>query len=222
MAKLRRAARVLLLVIAGFYAFVLLSLVYLRFLPPLTTGVQAQRRVEALLGGDEYRKRYHFVGLDRISDHLEHAVIAAEDGRFYEHHGFDLEQMRRAREEAARRGEAPRGASTITQQLVKNLYFTTHRSYVRKALEITITPIAEAVLGKDRILELYLNVVEWGVGVYGAEAAARRYYDTSAADLGRERSARLAALLPAPRTRMPDSMGWYSSIILRRMRAMGW
>ena len=222
MPKLRRAARVLLLVIAGFYALVLLSLVYLRFLPPLTTGVQAQRRVEALLGGDEYRKRYEFVGLEEISDHLEHAVIAAEDGRFYEHHGFDFEQMRKALEEAARRGEAPRGASTITQQLVKNLFFTTHRSYIRKGLEMTITPLAELVLPKDRILELYLNVVEWGVGVYGAEAAARRYYETSASDLGRDRSARLAALLPAPRTRMPGAMGWYSSIILQRMRAMGW
>lgn len=222
MVKLRRAARILLLVVAGFYALVLISLIYLRFLPPLTTGVQAQRRVESLFGGDDYRKRYHFRGLDEISDNLEHAVIAAEDGRFYEHHGFDFEQMRRAREEAARRGEAPRGASTITQQLVKNLFFTTHRSYMRKGLELTITPLAEVVLGKDRILELYLNVVEWGVGVYGAEAAARRYYDASASDLGRERSARLAALLPAPRTRMPDSMGWYSSIILQRMRAMGW
>lgn len=222
MVKLRRAARILLIAVAAYYALVLVALVYLRFLPPLTTGVHVQRRVESLFSDEDYRKRYRFVRLGDISDHLEHAVIAAEDGRFYEHRGFDLQQMRRAREEAERRGEPPRGASTLTQQLVKNLFFTTHRSYVRKGLELTITPLAELVLGKQRILELYLNVVEWGVGVYGAEAAAQRYYDTTAADLGRERSARLAALLPAPRTRMPDEMSWYSSVILQRMSQMGW
>lgn len=222
MKRLKRIMKVVLLVVAAYYGLVIVGLVYLRFFPPLTTGVQVQRRVESLFGGEEYRKRSKFLRLDDISDHLEHAVIAAEDGRFYEHSGFDFKAMRAARREAERSGESPRGASTITQQLVKNLFFTTHRSYIRKGLELSITPLAELVLGKDRILELYLNVVEWGTGVYGAEAAAQRYYGTSAADLGRERAARLAALLPAPRERMPDSMGWYSSIILRRMSAMGW
>lgn len=222
MKRLKRSMKVALLVVAGYYGLVIVGLLYLRFLPPLTTGVQVQRRVESLFMGEEYGKRSEFLRLDDISDHLEHAVVAAEDGRFYEHRGFDWKAMREARREAERTGEAPRGASTITQQLVKNLFFTTHRSYIRKGLELTITPMAELVLGKDRILELYLNVVEWGNGVYGAEAAAQRYYGTSAADLGRDRSARLAALLPAPRERMPDSMGWYSSIILERMSAMGW
>ena len=222
MKLLRRALRWLFLAFLGVHALAALMLIYLRFLPPLTTGVQMQRRVEAVLDGADYRKRYEFVPLERISDHLEHAVVAAEDMRFYRHHGFDFEELKKAWAEARREGTGPRGASTITQQLVKNLFMTTHRSYLRKAFEITLTPLAELILGKDRILELYLNVVEWGRGVYGAEAAAARYYDTTASRLGRERSARLAALLPAPRERMPDRMGWYSDLILRRMRNLGW
>lgn len=218
----RRILRALLLAFVGVHLFAALVLLYLRFLPPLTTGVMMQRRVEALLDGADYRVRREWAPLEEISDHLEHAVVAAEDMRFHDHMGFDLVEMRKAWEEARARGESPRGASTITQQLVKNLFMTTHRSWVRKGFEVTLTPLAELILGKERILELYLNVVEWGRGVYGAEAAAQRYYDTSAARLGRERSARLAALLPAPRTRMPDQMDWYSTQILRRMRNLGW
>jgi monofunctional biosynthetic peptidoglycan transglycosylase len=105
---------------------------------------------------------------------------------------------------------------------VKNLYFTTHRSFVRKGLEMTITPMAELVLGKPRILELYLNVVEWGPGVYGIDAAARHHYRVPARRLTRERAARLAAILPAPRRRRPERMGHYASVIQQRMRAMGW
>ncbi len=205
-----------------FYGFILLSLLYLKYMPPVTTGVQIQRRVEALLAGDEYRKQYDFVSLRGISDNLEHAVVAAEDTRFYQHRGFDFEEIQRAREDAERRGTAPRGASTITQQLVKNLYFTTHRSAIRKGLEATITPIAELVLGKERILELYVNVIEWGPGVFGAEAAAQHHYGVAASDLSRERAARLAAVIPAPLERSPERMGSYANTIQTRMRQMGW
>lgn len=218
----KRALRYLLIAVAVFYLLVVLGLVYLRFLPPLTTMVHMQRRVEAVLGGDEYVKRYEWVRTERISDHLEHAVVAAEDTRFYQHSGFDWEEIRKAREAAQREGRAPRGASTITQQLVKNLFLTTHRNYIRKGVELTLTPLAEVILGKDRILELYLNVIEWGIGVYGAEAAAHYYYGIPASELSRAQAARLAAVVPAPRTRSPDRMGWYSEIILRRMRNMGW
>jgi monofunctional biosynthetic peptidoglycan transglycosylase len=138
--------------VIGFYILIAVALVYLRFLPPLTTGIQSQRRIEALLTKEDYTKRSDFAPLSEISDNLEHAVIAAEDMQFYRHHGFDWEELRKAREEARRRGTSPRGASTISQQLVKNLFFTTHRSYVRKGLELTITPMAELILGKDRIL----------------------------------------------------------------------
>ncbi len=218
----RRWYRYLLMPIVVFYGLVVLSLLYLRFLPPVTTGVQIQRRLEAMAAGTDYRKQYDFVSLRGISDHLEHAVVAAEDSRFYQHRGFDFEEIRAAREQAERRGTAPRGASTISQQLVKNLFFTTHRSIIRKALETTITPFAELILGKERILELYVNVIEWGPGVYGAEAAAQYHYGVSAGALSREQAARLAAIIPAPLERSPDRMGSYANTILTRMRQMGW
>ncbi len=213
--------RLLLLTLAG-YGLVVLSLVYLRFLPPLTTMVQVQRRVESWFADGRYEKRMRWVALDALPRHVHRAVVAAEDARFYRHRGFDFTEVRKARAEAERRGEASRGASTLTQQLVKNLYFTTHRSWLRKGLELTITPLAELVLGKRRILELYVNVVEWGPGVYGIEAAARHHYRVPAGQLSRERAARLAAILPAPRRRRPDRMGQYAGIILERMRQMGW
>ena len=115
-----------------------------------------------------------------------------------------------------------RGASTITQQLVKNLFLTTNRSFIRKGIEASLVPVAEAALGKQRTLELYLNVVEWGPGVFGAEAAARYHYGSSAAGLTREQAARLAAILPNPIRRKPARMNQKTAIILARMRQMGW
>ena len=115
-----------------------------------------------------------------------------------------------------------RGGSTLTQQLVKNLFFGTGRSILRKGAETTLVPVAELVLGKQRILELYLNLVEWGPGIYGAEAASRHYYQTSARNLGRQQAAQLAAILPAPLKRRPERMTHYSGLILERMRQMGW
>ena len=119
-------------------------------------------------------------------------------------------------------GKLGRGASTITQQLIKNLFLTTSRSAVRKGIEATLIYPAEYILGKQRILELYLNVIEWGPGVYGAEAASQYYYHVSAARVGREQAARLAAIIPAPTRRKPARMDEYSSAILTRMRQMGW
>lgn len=216
-----RVVRVGVRVIVGFHVLVLIGLLYLRWLPPLTTAVQAQRRVEAWITGAEYAKRFDFVPLAQISDHLEHAVVSAEDQRFFDHHGFDWSELGKAVSDAVSGGRV-RGASTISQQLVKNLFLTTEGSFLRKGLELTLTPMAELILGKERILELYLNVIEWGPGVYGAEAAARHWYDVSAERLGRERSARLAAILPNPLQRKPQEMGGYSREILRRMRRHGW
>lgn len=218
---LRRVLRALLLAVAGYYALCILGLVYLRFLPPVTTGVQVQRRVESWFAPGDYTKRSTFRAMNAISRHLPRAVVAAEDSRFYQHLGFDWEELRDARERAQRGGRM-RGASTITQQLMKNLFLTTHRSFVRKGIEYTLTPLAELILGKRRILELYLNVIEWGPGVYGAEAAARHHYGKPASALTREQSARLAAVIPNPRQRRPARMGSYARIILGRMRAMGW
>ena len=181
-----------------------------------------QRRVEAMFSRGSYHKRYKFVPLDRISSNLQHAVISAEDGRFYQHHGIDWEQVEKVAEESAETGEIRRGASTITQQLVKNLFFTTHRNPLRKAFEYTLAPMADWILGKRRELELYLNVIEWGPGVFGAEAAAEYHYRTTAAQLNRDQAARLAACLPAPRRRRPARMDRYSAAILDRMRQAGW
>ena len=200
----------------------LVSLVALRFVDPRTTMVQAQRRVESWFTKGDYTKRMRWVDAASLPRHVPRAVVAAEDTRFWQHGGFDFESLDAARRQAERTGLPPRGASTITQQLVKNLFFTTHRSYVRKGLEMTVTPLAELVLGKQRILELYLNVVEWGPGVYGIEAAARHHYRIPARQLSRERAARLAAVLPAPRRRRPDRMGSYARVIQQRMAAMGW
>ena len=171
--------------------------------------------------GTPYHERYQFVPLNQISPDFQHAVVAAEDARFYEHHGFDWQQIQIAADEDMEGGRS-RGASTITQQLVKNLFFGTGRSYIRKGVEFTLVPVAELVLGKRRILELYLNVVEWGPGVYGAESASRFYYRTSARNVDREQGARLAAILPAPLKRKPERMNKYAAIILERMQQMNW
>ncbi len=207
--------------VASAWLLAVLSLVAARWIDPPTTAVQMERRVQSWFQSAPYRKRYAFVPLSQISPNLQHAVISAEDARFYQHHGFDWQQMQIAAEGDLEGGRI-RGASTLTQQLVKNLFFGTGRSFLRKGAEFTLVPMAELILGKRRILELYLNVVEWGPGVYGAEAACRAYDGTAARNVGREQAARLAAILPAPRRRRPDRMNRYSEIILERMRQVGW
>ena len=198
-----------------------LTIIALRWIDPPTTAVHIQRRVQAWIQGSPYNKRYTFVPLNQISPELQHAVVAAEDARFYKHHGFDWHEIQVAVEED-REGGRMRGGSTLTQQLVKNLFFGTGRSFLRKGAEASLVPVAELVLGKRRILELYLNVVEWGPGIYGAESACRFSNRTSARNIGREQSARLAAILPAPRKRRPERMNNYSAVILRRMGQVGW
>ena len=198
-----------------------LMLVALRWINPPTTAVHMERRVQAWIQLKPYQERYEFVPLNQISRDFQHAVIAAEDARFYQHHGFDWQAIQTAAEDDLEGGRI-RGGSTITQQLVKNLFFGTGRSILRKGAEFTLVPVAEWVLGKQRILELYLNVVEWGPGVYGAEAAGRYYYRTSARNIDRQQGARLAAILPLPLKRKPDHMNRYSVIILERMAQVGW
>jgi len=196
-------------------------LMYTVVWPPIT-GVQLQRAIEARVSGnDEYTRRYKPVSAEAISAHLPRAVVAAEDGRFYEHWGIDWEALQEVRAEYEQEGRL-RGASTITQQLVKNLFLTTHRSYVRKALELPLTYLAELILSKERIVHLYANIVEWGPGVYGAEAAARHHFGISAAQLTRHQAAGLAACLPDPRARSPHYMSRYTRIIERRMAQHGW
>ena len=202
--------------------FWIAALVALKWIDPPTTAVQIERRLEAAIHRRPYHKRYIWVPLSRISKELQHAVIASEDERFYQHHGIDWTELHRVVDRDLDRGKMGRGASTITQQLVKNLFLTTSRSVVRKAVEFTITPAADWILGKQRVLELYLNAIEWGPGIYGAEAAANAYYRIPAARLGREESARLAAIIPSPLTRKPARMEQLSADILEKMHNMGW
>jgi len=168
-----------LLILVSLWSVAVLILVASRWIDPPTTAVHLQRRFQAWIHRTPYRERYKFIPLGQISPDLQHAVIAAEDTHFYQHHGFDWHEIQIAAQEDLE-GERTRGASTITQQLVKNLFFGTNRSILRKRAEVTLVPAAEFVLGKRRILEMYLNVVEWGPGVYGAESACR-YYDGTAA-----------------------------------------
>jgi monofunctional glycosyltransferase len=213
-----------LFVVLGFallWSLAVLTLVAARWIDPPTTAVHIERRLQAWILHTPYHERYRFVPLSQISPNLQHAVIAAEDARFYQHNGFDWHQIQLAAEDDMEGGRM-RGASTITQQLVKNLLLGTSRSILRKGVEFTLVPVAELVLGKQRILELYLNVVEWGPGIYGAEMACRTYDGTPARSIDREQAARLAAILPAPLKRRPQRMNHYSALILERMRQMGW
>jgi monofunctional biosynthetic peptidoglycan transglycosylase len=220
--RLWRIARGCVVAVAALYAICAVLLLLLRWVDPPLTAVHVQRRVEALIRHERYRKRYVFVPIGRISTDLQHAVIAAEDGRFYEHHGIDWQEVRKVVADDIEKGRVGRGASTITQQLVKNLFFTTRRNPLRKVVEFTVAPMAEVFLSKQRILELYLNVIEWGPGIYGAEAAARNYYGVPASRLGRDQAARLAAVIPSPLRWKPGGMDNYSAEILWRMGKMGW
>lgn len=174
-----------------------------------------------MLDGRAYHKRYRFVRLTLISSQLQHAVVAAEDARFFQHHGFDWDSIRTAAEIDLEKGRRL-GASTITQQLVRNLFLSTSQSLIRKGVEFSIVPFAEGILGKRRILELYLNVVEFGPGVYGAEAASEIYFHVPARSLSRPQAIALAEVLPAPLHRKPAGDAHYAARIAARMREMGW
>ncbi len=166
---------------------------------PRSTALIDARTAEARTRGRRPSPQQHWVPLSHISPHLRRAVIVAEDARFYSHEGFDWEGIKDAALDNLEAGKFKRGGSTITQQLAKNLYLTTRKNLLRKMREALITRTLEHNLTKARILELYLNVVEWGHHVYGAEAAARHHFGKSADALTREESALLAAILPAPR-----------------------
>ena len=147
----------------------------------------------------EAKLKHQWVPYEKISGNLKRAVVAAEDAKFVDHEGFDWEAIEKALEKNKQKGKVVRGGSTISQQLAKNLFLSGHRTVLRKGQEALITVMIERLWDKRRILEVYLNVIEWGDGVFGAEAAARHYYGTSAASLPPEASARLAAMVPNPR-----------------------
>ena len=199
------------LTIAGAVAFAVIAYEYLT-LPdvrvlattnPTTTAFMQLREAEAAAEGRKLRHLHQWVRYSRISKNLQRAVLVAEDSRFFEHEGLDMEELRKSIEINIERGAAIRGASTITQQLAKNLYLSPSKNPVRKLRELIITRRMEAALPKARILEIYLNVIEWGDGIWGAEAASRNYFGISASALSREQAALLAGAIINPRVLNP-------------------
>jgi monofunctional biosynthetic peptidoglycan transglycosylase len=170
---------------------------------PGLTAVMRQREEEARRAGRPPRSVRAWVPIGRISRHLVHAVLAAEDQKFFGHEGVDWDAIKESVEVNRARKRFARGGSTITQQLAKNLFFSTHKSLLRKGRELVVARWLEGDLSKRRILELYLNVIEWGDGLYGCQAAARRYYGKDCADLTPPEAAGLAAMIPSPRRLNP-------------------
>jgi monofunctional glycosyltransferase len=226
----RRLGRIVAIVLGlGALAVVLLHLYFATMIlwwrdhPPRETSFMAHRMEALREKNPRAELRYHFVPYARISNALKRAMIAAEDAKFVEHEGFDWDGIELAIEKNQKRGRIVAGGSTITQQLAKNLFLSGSRSWLRKGEEAIITLMLEAMLDKQRIFELYLNAIEWGSGVFGAEAAAQRYFGVSAARLSADQAARLAAMAPNPRfyERNPGAPGLSRKIhiILARMPA---
>lgn len=218
---------------AGF--FLLLSASYVFWLPdvselrrknPLETSFMRIKEKQAAARGRKLGRTIVWKDWDGISDNLKHAVLVAEDDGFYRHKGVDWESTRKALETDWKEKRFAKGGSTITQQLARNLYLSPSKNPLRKIKELLIARQLEKVLGKRRIFEIYLNVAEWGKGIYGAEAAARAYFGKSAADLDPEEAAALAAALPSPRRYSPVKgtkfMERRKSSIVARMRASGY
>jgi len=181
---------------------VFILVVFYNFFNPSTSAIMQQTLRELRRESPEATLRHEWVPYDQISRHLKHAVVASEDSNFINHSGVEWQDIKRAweynRRQAATGSNAMRGGSTISQQLAKNLFLSNSRSYLRKGQELIITYMIELVMSKERILELYLNFAQWGVDVFGAQAAAKHYYKRPAAQLGSGQSARLASMLPRP------------------------
>jgi len=225
--RLRSLLKTLLLVaVAAFILYQLwiaAELAWWRSNNPQSTAFM-DARLDGLREKNPKAKLEHrWVPYSRISPHLKRAVVAAEDAKFLDHDGFDWEAMQSAVEKNWKRGQVVAGGSTISQQLSKNLFLSGHRNVWRKAEEAYITAVMEQLMEKRRILEIYLNVIEWGEGVFGAEAAARHYFGVSAANLTPDQAARLAAMIPNPRYydhhRQTRYLQYRAGVILARMRS---
>lgn len=216
----RRVGVVLTALFCAYLFFCTIALIAYRWVDPPITGVQLQRSVAAWGAEESYDRTYDPIPIAAVDEDMLLAVVAAEDARFFQHTGIDWKAVEEAIEDNQERGYVYRGGSTITQQLVKNLFQTTHSSFVRKGFEVPLTYLAELILSKERILALYVNVIEWGPGVFGISAAAHHHYDIPPSRLSRYRAAALAACIPNPLYRTPGRMGRYTRIILRRMRQL--
>ncbi len=199
---------------AGLFALSILLVILYRFVPVPVTPLMIIRFAEQRKKDQKATIYHHWVPLEKISDNLKRAVVASEDQRFFEHRGFDHEQIKKARKENITR-RRPRGASTISQQTAKNLFLWPRSSWFRKGLEAYFTFLIELLWSKERILEVYLNSIEMGKGIYGAEAVARLHFDTTPLKLTRSQAALVAATLPNPRR---FSSRYPSAYILRRQQ----
>lgn len=194
-------------------AFVIVTLLWvtaLKWVPVIATPLMVQRAIE-YRADEDFRTHYRWRSFEKISPEMAKAVIASEDNRFVDHDGFDRIEIKKAIDDHRNKGKKLRGASTISQQTAKNVFCIPSRSFTRKAFEAYFTILIEKIWGKERILEVYLNVAEMGKGVYGAEAAAQHYFDHSAAELTRRESCLITACLPNPLERNPAKPSNYVS-----------
>jgi monofunctional glycosyltransferase len=221
----RRVLRGLLIAALAWVALTWLCVLVLRFVPPVTSAFMLERRLQALSHDERnFSIKYHWVPWEKVSSELPIAMIAGEDQKFPSHHGFDVQAIQTALDEADD-GERLRGASTISQQTAKNLFLWGGRSFVRKGLEAYFTVLIEISWPKRRILEVYINVAEFGDGTYGAEAAAREFFHKAPAQLSAHEAALLAAVLPNPKKLRADRPSGYvqnrAEWIERQVRQLG-
>jgi len=218
---LKRIIGVCLLCILAWHLWVLGWILWWKWENPGQTSFMSIRLVELRQKNPQAQLRHHWVSYDRISANMKRAVVSAEDDNFVDHDGFDWDGIQRAMEKNRRRGHAVAGGSTISQQLAKNLFLSPTRSYARKAEEAVITVMIETFWDKRRILEVYLNVVEWGNGIFGVDAAAHRYFNVGAGQLSAGQAAHLAVMLPNPRRyekSFPARLALHARRVEARMR----
>jgi monofunctional biosynthetic peptidoglycan transglycosylase len=221
----RRLLRGVVIAVLAWIAISWLCVVVLRFVPPVTSAFMLERRLAAATHGErDFVLKYQWIPFNKVSSDLPIALVAAEDQKFPTHHGFDLQAIADALDEAEE-GERLRGASTISQQTAKNLFLWNGRSFVRKGLEAYFTVLLELTWPKRRILEVYLNVAEFGDGIYGAQAAAQQFFGKPAAQLGPRESALLASVLPNPKKLRADRPSPYvarhAEWVERQVRQLG-
>lgn len=220
----KRLVRYLALAATAVFLFTFFQVLALRFVnPPFTFGTTYDRVIQVLKGKTWQKPAWHWTSLDNLSSHLKKAVLAAEDQRFLDHHGFDFIELKIVLKDLFSAGKT-RGASTITMQTARTIFLLPSRSVIRKVLEAYYTVLIELLWNKQRILEVYLNTVDWGKHILGAEAASRHYFNRPARTLTREQAARLAAILPSPRRWSPVKPGehvrWRQKRIMAAMDKM--
>ena len=221
----RRLLRGVVFAVLAWIVFTWLCVLVLRFVPPVTSAFMLERRLSGATHGErDFVLKYQWIPLNKVSSDLPIALVAAEDQKFPTHHGFDLQAIADALDEAEE-GERLRGASTISQQTAKNLFLWNGRSFVRKGLEAYFTVLLELTWPKRRILEVYLNIAEFGDGIYGAQAAALQFFGKPAGQLGPRESALLASVLPNPKKLRADRPSPYvvrhAEWVERQVRQLG-